>query len=440
MQVMKWSLIAAAVAAGSTQLAFASAQSDSKGFVEDASATLLLRNTYWNRDYKDGESDQKAWGQGFIGTFESGFTQGTVGFGVDAFGLLGLKLDGGAGTAGDQNMGGLISAQNDVNSKGVHAPDDDWSQAGGAVKVRLSNTVLKYGDQMPNMPVLAYDDSRLLPQTFTGTLLTSSEIEGLELNAGRFTANSGMADSARDDNFGSSLKSINVLGGSYQFTDNLSVALYGSDIEDVAKKKYANVNYTIPFSDDQSLNFDFNIYKTDYDKDFVESYTASEDDDGNPVPGVRESRDNTIWSLAGKYTTGAHAFILAYQQNSGDDGYKYDIGDGGSAIFLANSYYSDFNAKDEKSLQASYELDFATYGAPGLSWKTAYVYGKDIDVGTGSDAKEREFFNQVKYVIQDGPAKDLSFKARNSIYRADNSYGPDLNEWRLFVEYPLEIL
>ena len=45
MQVMKWSLIAAAVAAGSTQLAFASAQSDSKGFVEDASATLLLRNT-----------------------------------------------------------------------------------------------------------------------------------------------------------------------------------------------------------------------------------------------------------------------------------------------------------------------------------------------------------------------------------------------------------
>ena len=36
MQVMKWSLIAAAVAAGSTQLAFASAQSESKGFVEDA--------------------------------------------------------------------------------------------------------------------------------------------------------------------------------------------------------------------------------------------------------------------------------------------------------------------------------------------------------------------------------------------------------------------
>jgi hypothetical protein len=57
-----------------------------------------------------------------------------------------------------------------------------------------------------------------------------------------------------------------------------------------------------------------------------------------------------------------------------------------------------------------------------------------------SDAKEREFFNQVKYTIQSGAAKDLSFKARNSIYRTDNRFGTDLNEWRLFVEYPLEIL
>lgn len=94
MQVMKWSLIAAAVAAGSTQLAFASAQSESKGFVEDASANLLLRNTYWNRDYNKGRADEKVWAQGFIGTFESGFTQGTVGFGIDAFGLLGVKLGG----------------------------------------------------------------------------------------------------------------------------------------------------------------------------------------------------------------------------------------------------------------------------------------------------------------------------------------------------------
>ncbi|MDG9930643.1 MULTISPECIES: OprD family outer membrane porin [Pseudomonas] len=413
MQVMKWSALALAVTAGTTQLAFASAQSESKGFVEDSSLNLLLRNTYWNRDYNKGVYDRSTWAQGFITTFESGFTQGTVGVGVDGFGLLGLKLDGGQGDM-------FPGERKDWN--------DSVGQVGAAVKARISNTVIKYGDQMPSMPVLAYDDSRLLPQSFTGTLITSSEIEGLELNAGHFTAESPMASGARDD---ARLKSTDVIGGSYQFTDNLSASVYFSDVEDVYKKKYANINWTIPLAEEQALNFDLNYYKTKYEDD-----TTADGFFGNGLTGD----DNTIWSLAGKYSVGSHAFILAYQQNSGDVGYAYDMGDGGSAIWVANSYYSDFNNADEKSVQASYELDFTGYGVPGLFWKTAYVYGYDIKVPGDSDAKEREFFNQVKYTIQSGAAKDLSFKARNSIYRTDNRFGTDLNEWRLFVEYPLEIL
>lgn len=426
---MKWSVITLAVAAGSTQMAFANQQAESNGFVEDSSLSLLSRTAYFNRDFNRGESDQKGLGQGFIGTFESGFTQGTVGFGIDAFGLVGLKLDGGAGTAGNNNMGGLLAAENTPNSKKVRPPQDEWSQAGAAVKLRVSSTVLKYGHQMPSLPVLAYDDSRVLPESFTGALVTSEEIEGLVLNAGHFTQNSSMTSAASDD---VRLKSIDVIGGSYQFNESLSAALYFSDVEDTYKRQYANLNYTLPLSGERALNFDFNIYQTDYDKKDV----ADSEFFKNGIQGD----SNTIWSLAGKYSAGAHAFILAYQQSTGDVGYAYGLGDGGRSIYLANSYYSDFNAKDEKSVQASYELDFAGYGVPGLSWKTAYVYGYNIDVGAGSEAKEREFFNQVKYVIQEGAAKDLSFKARNSIYRTDNRYGTDLNEWRLFVEYPLNIL
>lgn len=44
MQVMKWSVIALAVAAGTTQMAMASSQSESKGFVEDSSLNILSRN------------------------------------------------------------------------------------------------------------------------------------------------------------------------------------------------------------------------------------------------------------------------------------------------------------------------------------------------------------------------------------------------------------
>jgi len=425
--VMKWSVIAMAVAAGTSQLAFASAQSESKGFVEDADLNLLLRTTYFNRDFKDGDPDRRSLGQGFITKFESGFTQGTIGVGVDAWGILGVRLDGGRG----RNYPAMFEFESDGD------PVHDVSQAGAAIKARFSNTVIKYGNQFPSMPVLAYDDSRLLPESFTGTLVTSKEIEGLELNVGRFTADSSMASPARDTFISSidgTLKSINVYGGTYAFTDNLSASLYYADNDDIAKKKYANVNYVLPLHSEQSLSFDFNIYKTKYDNETIPNAYFDEADQGD---------DNTIWSLAAKYSVGAHAFIVAHQRVSGDAGYVYDIGDGGSTIWVANSYYSDFNRKDEHSWQASYELDFSTFGAPGLSWKTAYVYGDNIDTPTG-EGKEREFFNQVRYVVQSGPVKDMSFKLRNSIYRSNGTLrdagSPDLNEIRAFIEYPLSIL
>ena len=425
MKVMKWSVIAMAVAAGTSQMAIASEQSKSEGFVEDARLDLLLRTTYFNRDFRDPETsanhrDVRSLGQGFITTFESGFTQGTVGFGVDAFGLLGVRLDGGGG----YNYGAMFELDNGE-------PERDVGQAGAAVKARISNTSIKYGDQMPSMPVLAHDNSRLLPESFTGTLITSSEIDNLQLSAGRFTAGSSMQSSSHDD---MDLKKIDVLGGTYSFTDALSASLYFSDVEDVYEKQYANLNYVLPLSDERALSFDFNIYLTDFDNGSVAAIESSGD-------GIND--ENTAWSLSAKYSAGAHAFILAHQRISGDTGYAYGYGDGGFSIYLANSFYSDFNSKDERSWQASYELDFSGYGVPGLFWKTAYIYGDNVDTANG-EGKESEFFNQVQYVVQDGAAKDLSFKLRNSIYRSNaamrDAYSRDLNEIRAFIEYPLSIL
>ncbi len=69
MKVMKWSAIALAVSAGSTQFAvadaFVSDQAEAKGFIEDSSLNLLLRNYYFNRDGKEGRGDRVDWTQGF---------------------------------------------------------------------------------------------------------------------------------------------------------------------------------------------------------------------------------------------------------------------------------------------------------------------------------------------------------------------------------------
>ncbi|WP_055136793.1 OprD family porin [Pseudomonas corrugata] len=416
MRVMKWSMIALAVSASVSQFAVASSQEESKGFFEDQSLNVLSRMLYMNRDFKNDapQSYREEAGLGVRAMYESGFTQGTVGVGVDGFAFGTARLDGGSGRAGN----GLFARDSDGNL------EDTQSKAGGAVKFRLSDTVLKYGNQITTSPVFSTDDSRLLPEVATGTLITSKEIKGLELTAGRFTSLSAQTGMGRDS---LNLKSADIAGATYQFTDNFVAGVAASDVEDNYKKQYLNANYTLPISDDQSLNFDFNGYRTK--------------SQGQELSG---DVDNRIWSLAAAYSIGAHKFTLAHQRSTGSSGYAYGA-DGGGTIFLANSIqYSDFNGEDENSWQARYDLNMKTYGVPGLSFMTRYVTGDNIATADG-DAKEHEWDFETKYVMQSGPAKDLSFRIRSAFYRTDTAYttatgNRDNNDFRFIVEYPLSIL
>jgi len=404
--------------------AMADGQADAKGFVEDSSLKVNLRNAYINRDYKNGPDDRSEWGQAFMANYSSGFTQGTVGVGVDAFGLYAVRLDGGKGKSG---AGGIdFFKQGDSGNAA-----DDLQRFGGAVKFRVSNTVLKYGDMMPELPVLSYDNSRLLPESYTGTMITSEEIKDLKLVAGRFTAQTRKSAEGRDSG---DLKSINVWGAAYKFTDAFSGAYYSSDDEDVLKKQYVNLNYVWALPKDQSLTFDFNGYKTKLDKDFA----------------VDDARDNKIWSLAATWAVGIHSFTIAHQRSTGETGYAYGgyrnnggTGDGGNTIYLANSYWSDFNGKDERSWQLGYGVNLATVVTPGLSYKVAYVRGDNIDDGTDRGrGEERELFSQLSYVVQSGPAKDLSLRLRNSWLRVSNDvdqYNVGGNETRIFIDYPINV-
>ncbi|MDH0646420.1 OprD family porin [Pseudomonas sp. GD03858] len=427
MRVMKWSMIALAVAAGTSQMAIASSQDESKGFIEDSKLNVKTRMLYFSRDFRNNDRDEEGnrqsrreeTGLGFLGTYESGFTQGTVGVGVDAIGMLGLKLDSGKGRAGT----GLFPTGSDGRSQ------DDYSKGGAAAKFRISDTVLKVGDQFTALPVFATDDSRLLPEIAQGALLTSNEIKGLTVHAGRFTSLTAQEETNRDS---FRLKEADVFGGTYAFTDSLSTSLYYSKVEDYWRKYYANVNWAVPISDKQGLVFDFNIYDTKSDG---RGLVRADKDDTTKL-------DNRAFSLSGAYNIGAHTFTLAFQRVTGDGQYGYGV-DGGGTVFLANSIArSDFNAEDEKSWQARYDLNFAEYGIPGLTFMTRYAHGTGANTDVTNNGKEWERDIDIKYVLQEGPAKDLSLRVRQATYRSsDNVYGsPSLDELRLIVEYPLSIL
>lgn len=440
MRVMKWSAIALAVTAASTQLAtaaaFVSDQSDAKGFVEDSHLDLKARNYYYNRDKKNGAVDDKDWTQGFWGTYSSGYTQGLIGVGIDAFGYVGFKLDGSDKYSGSGNLV--------TDSQGKN--EDSFGKAGAAAKFRISKTELKIGDMQPQNPVFAVGGSRLLPQTATGVSLQSSELKGLDVEAGRFTSGTSQDETNRNGDIwatyaGVTSNSATYGGGKYAVTDSLGVGFYYSKLEDVWNQYYANVNYALPLTDDQSLAFDFNIYNTK--------------DTGSKKAG---DISNTAYSMSAAYSfLAAHTLTLAFQKVNGDTPFDYiGIGDnnrGGDSIFLANSIqYSDFNGPGEKSWQARYDLNMATYGVPGLSFMTRYISGTDID-GTntpsnstytglyGKDGSHHETNVEAKYVVQTGPAKDLSFRIRQAFHRANTDEGEgDVNEFRLIVDYPISVL
>ena len=93
---------------------------------------------------------------------------------MDAFAAFhAVRLDGSRDRAGNWGID---------SSTGQHRhAGEGCGQRVAPPLLRFSNTVPAYGDLRPNLPVLSHDNSRLLPESHTGTMPTSTEIEGLEL-------------------------------------------------------------------------------------------------------------------------------------------------------------------------------------------------------------------------------------------------------------------
>lgn len=138
------------------------------GFLEDSKANLTLRNFNIDTDNRNGSaapSKQNEWGQGFMLNYASGYTSGIIGFGVDALGLLGVRLDGG-GKAGKANVerepGTVFPLEHDGSAV------DNFSSFALTAKLRIARSVLRYGTLQPKLPVVVANDARLLPLTYEG--------------------------------------------------------------------------------------------------------------------------------------------------------------------------------------------------------------------------------------------------------------------------------
>ncbi|MDB1111570.1 OprD family porin [Pseudomonas extremaustralis] len=422
-------------------LAAVALEKKTEGFIEGSRVNVLARNFYFNRDDRKGQSSptgngySEAWAQGLIGKFESGFTQGTVGFGLDAFAMVGVKLDSGTGRSGGKGSFGVLPVDSD------NRPEDAYSKVGGAAKLRVLDTLIKAGDVFPLTPVVAYGDSRVLPESFRGVTLQNTSLEGLSLQGGRLSGMSQPNESGMDEGFSTFYAGrvdspwIGYVGGDYSVNQHLSLSLYGSRLKDAWNQYYAGGAASYPLSDDVSLFGDINYYKAV--------------DEGKMLLG---EFDNTIWSAKVGVKVGAHSLAVSHQRNNGNDDFDYLRQS--DSIFLNNSIqYSDFNSPKERSWMLRYDLDMQAFGIPGLSFMTRYAKGTDADYshanavymrrdGAGNpltDQRRWERDIEAKYVVQSGNLKDLSLRLRQATVRS-SSFESDLEEVRVIVEYPLAVL
>jgi hypothetical protein len=401
-------------------------------FIKDSKANLELRNFYFNNDFREptsptvrGQNKQEEWAQGFLLRYESGFTEGTVGFGLDAMGLLGVKLDGGDGTAGT----GLLSPDRSGGSQ------DEYSHITYTGKARISKSTLKVGDlQLKNMAI-ASSDSRLLPQTFQGGQINSMEVDGLTLDVGYLNRVNNRNSTDNEDMTLSNVSGTNVsgirmdsgstnltddfrfVGGSYKVMDNLTAGYYYSNLEEMYKQHSFNLVHVLPLADKQSL-------KTDV------RYARSKDDGSTNI-------DNKAFGAMATYSLSGHSFGLGYQEMNGDTGFAYV---GGTDPFLVNYVQvGHYGNRDEKSWQARYDFNFASIGVPGLTFMTRYVTGDNIERGAGaSEGKEWERNTDVAYVFQEGALKNLGVRWRNATMRSN--FTRDIDQNRLIVSYTLPLL
>jgi len=399
-----------------------------EGFIDDSHGTLTLRNYYMDRDYKDdgAKTAAREWAQGVIMNVESGYTPGTVGFGLDVRGLAGIKLDSSPDRSGTELL--------PVSGSDKRAADE-YSRLAVTGKLRFAQTTVKTGDVSIFLPFAFASPSRLLPQTFRGTTLSSKDLEGLTFNTGYIdrinrrdsTDYQPMTIASPNRRFNGAATSSHMayVGGDYQVNKDLSLRAYHAEVADLYQQDTLALLHNLPLGD--------GVLTTD-----LRSFFSREE--GAAKAGKVDNRN--VSALVG-YRLGGHRVSLGYMHASGDTATPYVSGTelmGLSEMTMS----SDFLNARERTWQAIHDYDFAAVGVPGLRTRLRYVRGDHIDLTAlnAEDRKEREFQMELGYVIQGGPLKNVGLLARKSIYRNDfpgSAAFRDENQTRFLVTYSVPI-
>ena len=436
-------------------LAVVAQASQGAGFIEDSKANLALRTLYFNSDNRESQNytgQHNELGQGFQLQYSSGFTEGTVGVGIDALATWGVRLDGGgrAGKAGqDRNPSQLFPLHGDKTA-------NDFARLGLTAKAKVGESEIRYGTLLPRLPILVSNDGRLLPQTFHGTQITSKDFDNLTLTGGLIEQVTGRASTDRTGlSVAGATQESNHLwfaGADWTVQPGLLAQYYYANLEEFYRQHFFGLNQTFQLADNQSLKLDLRYFRTDAEGKNASGAT------GYGVGGYTRNGDgeidNNTWSTALTYNHSVHTVMLGYQQVSEGSNFVQpnqvgraggggitDKGAAGASLYLhTDRLLSSFNRAGERTVFADYTFSFRELGAPGLTAGVAYLRGSNIKTANGGNQQEWERDLRLDYALQGGPLQGMVFSWRNATWRGNTPNTFDTDQNRLIVSYSIPLL
>ncbi|MEZ0205771.1 OprD family outer membrane porin [Ideonella sp.] len=405
--------------------------------IDDGKLKIDLRSVSDSQSVDKGIK-RHAWTLNMQASYESGYTSGPVGFGVDIAPFVATRID------GSDNAGNMAHVRPDGHS----ADDRAWAYLGKyAVKARVGDTVVKYGLQRVSNPVLESKDNRGLPPTFRGATITSVITPSLNVEAGDFDAAIGRGRSTlkglSTEYGGTPFKRIAYAGANWDYSETGSLSVYANQASDVWNQSYASVTQSVGNLATVQWTGAANAYLTH-----------------NQGASLQGPIDSKAYSLSLSAAHGPLTIMAAYQQVLSDQFFD-DVNDAWGIALVNAVAAADYNAPHEQSAQLRVVVDGASLGVPGLkliSWVMT-GWGTDGRNGAGQHASpsdpqytlywvdgrpaggnHHEIGAFPTYTLQEGRFKGTKIGFFGCAYKVSKRY-PDsgIHEYKFQLDMPIQV-
>lgn len=257
------------------------------------------------------------------------------------------------------------------------------------VDYTMGDLNLKVGRQLIDTPFADTDDIRMHPNTFEAAIATYSGIEGTTLVGGYVTRWAGYDSGDDISKFkklgGDASDGVAVIGALNESIENLAIQGWYYNIDEVADAMYADVTYTIPFSETVGLELSAQAANFTEEKE--------------------SGLDGNVYGVGAAFNISGVTLGAAYNKASNDEGKVVANGFGGGPYMTSMEEMTIDGFEDVSAYQLSAELDMANVGLKGLSFTALYGDFKS----TPADMHVREIDVIAAYEISEALSAEVSY-------------------------------